>query len=135
MSHLIAGENVALITLRQTRRGERGPFLVGRGLINKDAVSLFDIGRVAPLYLYDIEKKKKGDWTKAVTMALFEPSAGYHTRRPNLNSAFLKALAEKLKLPQTEPHGLPKGITPEEFSITPTRCFIRRRTGRATRSS
>jgi len=28
---------------------------------------------------------------------------------------FLKALAKKLKLPQTEPHGLPKGITPEDI--------------------
>jgi len=36
-------------------------------------------------------------------------------RRPNLSSAFLKALAEKLRLPQIEPHGLPKGITPEDI--------------------
>ncbi len=68
-----------------------------------------------PLYLYDIEKKKKGNWGKAITMALFEPSAEYQTRRPNLSPAFLKALAEKLKLPQTQPHNLPKGITPEDI--------------------
>jgi len=114
MSHMIAGENIALITMRQTRRGERGPFLAARGLINKDAVSLFDIGTAAPLYLYDIEKKKGGDWSKAVTMALFESSAGYQKRRPNFNPTFLKALAEKLRLPQAQPHGLPKGVTPED---------------------
>jgi len=36
-------------------------------------------------------------------------------RRPNLSLAFLKALAEKLRLPQEEPHGLPEGITPEDI--------------------
>jgi predicted helicase len=34
-------------------------------------------------------------------------------RRPNLSPAFLKALAEKLDLPQVKPHGLPNGVTPE----------------------
>jgi len=33
--------------------------------------------------------------------------------RPNFNPSFLKELAGKLKLPQIEPHGLLKGITPE----------------------
>jgi predicted helicase len=48
-------------------------------------------------------------------MALFDPPAGYRTRRPNLSPAFLKALSEKLKLPQDGQHGLPKGITPEDI--------------------
>ena len=68
-----------------------------------------------PLYIYDFEKKKRGDWGKAVTMALFEASADYQTRRPNLSPAFLKALAAKLKLPQTKPHDLPEGVTPEDI--------------------
>jgi predicted helicase len=36
-------------------------------------------------------------------------------RRPNLTPVFLKAIAEKLRLPQEEPYGLPKGITPEDI--------------------
>ena len=36
-------------------------------------------------------------------------------RRPNFSPAFLKAMAEKLKLSQEEPYGLPKGITPEDI--------------------
>jgi predicted helicase len=41
---------------------------------------------------------------------------GFDTeRRPNLSPAFLKALSEKLNLPQTEPHGLPEGMTPEDI--------------------
>ncbi|MCX6909277.1 MAG: N-6 DNA methylase, partial [Verrucomicrobia bacterium] len=113
MQHMLSA-NLALVCLRQTRRGETGTFLAARNLINKDAVSLFDIGTVFPLYLYDTEKRKKGDWGKAITMALFESSPGYQTRRPNLSPAFLKSLAEKLKLPQPSPQALPKGIWPED---------------------
>jgi len=36
-------------------------------------------------------------------------------RHPNLNPAFLKALSERLQLPQEGPHALPKGITPEDI--------------------
>jgi len=68
-----------------------------------------------PLYLYDFEKKKRGDWGKAATMMLFEPTTGYQTRRPNFTPEFLKVLAERLKLPQMPPHGLPKGLTSEDI--------------------
>jgi predicted helicase len=68
-----------------------------------------------PLYLYESEKKKRRDYSKALTLTLFGAAGSYHTRHPNLSPAFLKSLAEKLKLPQTEPHGLPKGITPEDI--------------------
>jgi predicted helicase len=52
-----------------------------------------------PLYLYDDEK---------LGLSFAERAR----KRPNLSLAFLKVLAEKLKLPQVEPHGLPKGVTP-----------------------
>jgi predicted helicase len=68
-----------------------------------------------PLYLYETENKKKGDRGKMITLALFESPASYRTRRPNLRLTFLKGLAEKLKLPLSKPHGLPKGITPEDI--------------------
>jgi predicted helicase len=48
-------------------------------------------------------------------LALFETSSEYQTRRPNFSPKFLKALAEKLNLSQIQPHGLPKGITPENI--------------------
>jgi predicted helicase len=78
-------------------------------------VAAYDINTVFPLYLYDTEKRKKGDWGKTITMALFEASTDYQARRPNLSPAFLKALGEKLRLPQTDPHGLLKDITPEDI--------------------
>ncbi len=52
MRHMIAGPNVALVCLRQSRRGEAGTFLAVKGLINKDAVSLYDIGTAFPLFHY-----------------------------------------------------------------------------------
>jgi predicted helicase len=99
MRHMLAGRNLALTCLRQTRRGETGTFFVGRGLICKDIVSPYDIGTVFPLYLYPAADE-------------LDASAG---RRPNINPEFLKALAEKLGLSQSGPHGLPQGVTPEDI--------------------
>jgi predicted helicase len=98
MRHMLAGKNLGLITLRQTRRSEIGTFLVGRGLINKDAVSLFDIGTVFPLYLYgDGHREKKGGGG-TMLMALFEPAAAYGGRRANLNPKFIADVTQRLGL-------------------------------------
>ena len=100
MHHLIVGENMALICLRQSRRGETETFFVGRGLMNKDVASIFDIGTVFPLYLYDdpeTETRKRGGGG-TMLMALFEPSTGYVTRRANLNPKFVEELTQRLGL-------------------------------------
>lgn len=116
MRHLLE-KNLALLATRQVAAGAFHHIFVSASLIDRDPLSLVTRERTQafPLYLHDTEKKKKSDWGKAVTMALFDAPAGYHTRRPNLSPEFLKALAEKLKLPQTQPHGLPEGITPENI--------------------
>ena len=57
----------------------------------------------APLYLYPAKPTAQGTLV------------AYTECRPNLSPAFLKALAEKLNRPQTAPHGLPEGITPEDL--------------------
>ena len=88
MKHMMAGENFALICLRQTRRGEEGTFFVSSDLINKDAVSLFDIGTAFPLYLYTTPEETEG--------TLFAQSETTH--KPNLAPAFIKAFSEKLSL-------------------------------------
>jgi len=85
---MIGGKNLALITLRQTRRDEQGTFFVGEDLINKDAISLFDIGTIFPLYLYTTLQETAG--------TLFAQNET--TRKPNLASAFISAFSEKLGL-------------------------------------
>jgi predicted helicase len=100
MQHLIGCENIALIALRQSRRGESGAFLVGKGLINKDAVSLFDIGTIFPLYQNHPEEDGLG---------LGEG------RTPNFNGEFLRYVSETLGLPQKKQLGLPQSVSPEDL--------------------
>jgi len=105
--------NVALITTRQTR--DQFDALATNKIVGHKSVAAYDINSVFPLFIYDSEKKEKGDSGKPITMSLFNSSASSRMRHPNLSPSFLKAVAEKLKLPQTEPHGLPKNITPEDI--------------------
>jgi hypothetical protein len=51
-----------------------------------------------PLYLHEPETPKKGGWSKAVTLALFETPASYLGRRANLAPDFVKELTARLKL-------------------------------------
>jgi predicted helicase len=72
--------------------------------VSKDPIdaNIFRRGgiNVFPLYLYPYGKTE---------LAL------NNDRRPNFSLAFLKALSEKVRLPQEEPFGLPKGIAPEDI--------------------
>jgi hypothetical protein len=88
MRHLLAGKNQALCALRQSRRGEQGAFLAADVLVNKDVVSLFDIGTVFPLYLYP----------NGETEAQGELVPHENGRRPNLAAEFVRQCAEALGL-------------------------------------
>ncbi|MBI3874625.1 MAG: DNA methyltransferase, partial [Verrucomicrobia bacterium] len=87
MKHLLAGENLVLAALRQSRRGEQTAYLVTDSLVNKDVVSLFDIATVFPLYLYTNGDLPDGD--------LFEHDNG---RRPNLSKEFVADVETQLGL-------------------------------------
>lgn len=108
MRHQLAGKNIALVCLRQTRRSEEGTFFVSQNLINKDAVSLFDIGTVFPLFLYD----------ETLAFGVDQKEIGFdhdQSKRPNLAQSFLKTVATTLQLPQKGTLGLPAGLTPEDI--------------------
>ena len=92
-------ENCSLLCVRNARRGNTDSFFVANTIVDKDAVSPFDNVTFFPLYLYP-----SADELDATA-----------DRRPNLSPEFLKALAERLKLPQIGPHGLPQGVTPEDI--------------------
>lgn len=87
MKLLLAGDNLGLCCLRQSRRGETGAYLAVSCLVNKDAVSLFDIGTVFPLYLNTNRNLPEED--------LFAHDNG---RRPNLSAEFIKEFCEKLQV-------------------------------------
>ena len=97
MRHMLAGHNRAIVTTRKTE--EKFGVLCTCLLAGHKSVAAYDINTMFPLYLYPAADE-------------LGASAG---RRPNINPEFLKALAEKLKVSQTEPHGLPQGVTPEDI--------------------
>jgi predicted helicase len=94
---MLAGRNLSIITTRKTE--EEFGVLCTCLIAGHKSVAAYDINTIFPLYLYPAENE-------------LDASAG---RRPNINSAFLKALTGKLKLPQAGPHGLPQGVTSEDI--------------------
>jgi predicted helicase len=94
--------------LRQTRRAETGTYLVGRGLIGKDIVSIFDIGTVFPLYLYEE--------TLSFDLGNYQVGDAQATeRRVNFSTTFLKQLAIALELPHERLSDPPASLTPEDI--------------------
>jgi predicted helicase len=91
MRHLLREENLAFTCLRQTRRSEVGTFFVGKGLIGKDIVSIFDIATIFPLYLYPETEEDR------LLLAVMEPPTPYG-RRSNLNPNFTRACSRRLGL-------------------------------------
>jgi predicted helicase len=85
MKHLLDKQNLALLSLRQSRSGEEGVYFIGKNLINKDSVSLLDSVTTFPLYLYP----------EAKTQLNFGENA---ERTPNLNSEIITKIADKLGL-------------------------------------
>ncbi len=98
---------MGLCALRQSRRGEEGAFLATGALVNKDVVSLFDIGTIFPLYLY-----ANGETESQQELVPHE-----NDRRPNLAAAFVRAFEQKLGLTfLPEGHGnLKKTFGPEDI--------------------
>ena len=101
MHHLIAGENLALCVCRRVTNPVWQHALITNQITENCYVSNqgSESAYVIPLYLYP-------------------PPEGLELSRErelNLTPAFLKALAERLALQQTESFGLPKDISPEDI--------------------
>ena len=96
MRHLLAS-NLGIVLARQSKE----PFaaLCASCICTHKIVTVYDNSSMFPLYLYPNPDE----------LAL------QTERRPNFSPKFLKALAEKLTLPQIKPHSLPEGVTPEDI--------------------
>ena len=96
MRHLL-DLNLGMVLARQSKE----PFaaLCASCICTHKIVSVHDSSSMFPLYLYP-----NPDELDLQT-----------ERFPNFSPKFIKALAEKLTLPQMKPHGLPKGVTPEDI--------------------
>jgi predicted helicase len=100
--HFLSTKSLGFAMNRQTSRtisilASRLPF--GQHKI----VDPYDRSYIFPLYLYPFDKEVQGQLHPEMECP------------PNFSPGFLKALAEELKLQQTQPHGLPTGITPEDI--------------------
>jgi hypothetical protein len=99
MRHMVAGENVALMFLRQVKTTPDWSHCFVADRIAECCVMsnrTSEIGYISPLYLYPEPKppegRKKGGG-RYVAMALFETRALYGERKPNLNPSLMDALA------------------------------------------
>ncbi len=99
MRHMLAADNVGILATRQTR--DKWDCLAARHICGHKSCAAYDINSLFPLYLYKQQVAKEG-----------EPKLARHV---NISPGFLKTLAGKLSLPQTEPAGLPQGVTPEDI--------------------
>lgn len=101
--HMLMGNNIGLVCSRQ--QSVQGTWTLV-GAVNRIVESCYISNRTAeinylfPLYIYG---QVGGD------LGLL------HMRSPNFNPEFLRALAEKLKLPQEGDYGLPRTIRPEDI--------------------
>ncbi len=99
--HMLAGENLGLITTRQTR--DEWGALATKHICGHKSLAAYDINSLFPLYIFPIEISKEETGSMLVS------------KQPNLSPAFLQALCEKLALPAEGEHGLPQGVTPEDI--------------------
>lgn len=100
MRHMLAGENVAILTTRQTR--DQWDAFATRSIVGHKSLSAYDITSLFPLYLYPT----KGE---------MQLGSGY--RRPNLNPELIKAVQDKsgLKFVEGGSGDLERTFGPEDI--------------------
>jgi hypothetical protein len=89
--------NLCLLANRQSK--EDFAALCTNAIPERKIAAVYDASSSFPLYLHH-----DGDGLKLSA-----------ARQPNFSHGFLKALAEKLGIQQSKPHGLPAGLTPEDI--------------------
>jgi len=100
MRHMLAGENVALITSRLTKGETYQHTLVSKTISEVILLSpkTSNNAFVFPLYLYPAEDKKQPDKSGGKEGGIQPVMTTQTKREPNLNPEFIKAVSDKLDL-------------------------------------
>ena len=102
MQHMIDGSNLGLVSVRQVAEGVFNHVFVADAIIeSRVTLSNKGIDYLFPLYVNSEKKKSKG--SSLGVMMLFEPSAEYNTKKPNLAPEFVTKLTKAYgKTPKPE---------------------------------
>lgn len=93
MKHMLRGDNLGLICVRQVAEGIFNHALITDKIIeSRTTLSNKGIAYFYPLYLYPEMKSRK---KLPQTMILFEPESGYSEKIPNINKEFYKKLHDE----------------------------------------
>ncbi len=103
MGHMLAGPNIALLTARSNKASGTDHFFCSNIISEAKCAEYSTQSAIFPLFTF-----RKAIFGKSSLSLGAE-------KEPNLSSAFLKALANSLSIPQTQAHSLPKGITAENI--------------------
>jgi len=93
MRHMLEGENVGIITTRQTK--ERWDAFVTKHICGHKSCAAYDINNLFPLYLYPIDERKNA---KQNEMDVGPWPKGKGGRVPNLNPEFVEDVEKRLGL-------------------------------------
>jgi len=98
MQHMLVGENIGFITVRQVAEGVFNHALVTENIIDyRITLSAKGGAYLFPLYLYQKKEKQKKKAIKLSSWLLFEPESDYYTRRPNISEEFIERLSKQYK--------------------------------------
>jgi hypothetical protein len=103
MRHTFSKQALAISVSRSVEIGRFEHVLCSRLPLGHHTVSLKEVNYLLPLYLLPDDETSQKSLTPAVE------------REPNFGRPFLKELSASLGVPQEEPHGLPRGLTPEDI--------------------
>ncbi len=102
MRHMMAGENLGLIAVRQVAEGDFNHVFVTENIVeSRITLSNKGIGFIFPLYLFQTQKEDNKKQRKRSSFGsvwlLFEPQAEYIIKKPNLSETFLERLTKEYK--------------------------------------
>jgi hypothetical protein len=103
MGHMLGGDNRALLTARSNKTSGTDHFFCASFISETKCAEYSTQSAVFPLYTFQRASTAQGGLALGTE------------KQPNFAPRFLREMAAALDLPQTKPHGLPAGLTPEDI--------------------